>query len=233
MMPSKRSVEIRKANSNLKKLEIKLEKALKRNLLPHPLKAIKQELSQTRTKLYALISKELEETNTEYKKLAQSQLKKFGKSAEMKTYRESVGVGVNAVNLFQGKINPNGHLYLTADFTLKTSFFSIIIPIIIKRAYPSLMKGSIDCLGNCSLKATRYWWALFSTLPVGFVSELSSNGDFCIKTTKTQSDFINSHNGIIHKMISSFMFLSPNDLEEFNKTKETLVEMIEEYRKTL
>ena len=225
--------EIRKANKKLIKAEASLDKSIRRRISPLALKDIKQEVVNKRRITNLLISKKLEMTNEEYRMLSQSQRSRFAKSLTFKKYKESASLIISTVNVFDGFLSSNGHLYCEGNFTLRASFISVISPLLFSFVYPIRMEGNIDGLGNISVKVVRYGLAFFKTMPEEFFAEVSKEGRIIINTQKRSSDFIQGHKRMVHRVISSFAFGSETEMACFFETKKELLHFVEEERSRL
>ena len=113
---------------------------------------------------------------------------------------------------------------------MKSSFIGVITPLFFNFVYPKKMEGSIDCLGNISVKVVSYSLAIFKTMPEEFYAEVSGDGTIVITTQKRSADYIQNHKRTIHKIISSLAFDSEIEMTAFFDTKKKLLPFIEEER---
>lgn len=233
MTTKKLNKQIRQENKKLVKLEKRLVKATRNKVTPLSLKDIKIEVAKQRCRTYRLISQKLGQTDDVYGAMAEEQCKKYADNLVFKKYKESVGIIFSAVNVFDGHINSNGHMYCTGDFTFRTSLFSVLCPILFNIIYPKRMQGSVDCLGNISLKVTGFGLALFNTMPEEFDARILPDGTISLKTKTRSSDIFQNHRYNVRKILSSFAFSSSEDMALFQKNKDKLVERIEEERTKL
>ena len=233
MNTDKLNQKIAKANKKFTKAEKKQERGVKRKLSSLALKDLKLKVEEERRETYSLISQKLKYTNSEYKELARTQVSKYSRNLSFKKYKESAGLVISAINSFSGFLYPNGHIYCEGTFSFKTSFSKIIEPLFFNQVYPKRMEGTIDALGNVSLRVVQFGWALFNTMPEEFTSRIEENGKITITTKTRSSDVAGSHRSIIHKIISSFAFESTAVLQEFMETRNRLHELIEQERATL
>ena len=145
-----------------------------------------------------------------------------------KTYQEEMSYAGSYAKTLHGKLNNNGHIYCNAITTNNW-----LLSPFAKYYFPSEFMGTIDCIGNVRVKATKIGAAFINRLPSELSARITSNGTIKLTTIKTEGDFFTQGKILISKIIGQYTFKDSEQANCFYENKKLLLSIIEEYRRQI
>ena len=125
---------------------------------------------------------------------------------------------------YTGRIHKNGYAYLTVKKAngLSANPFAGM-------KHPKKFVGTIDYMGNISIKAVGFEYKLLKSLPSLYDGTINQNGFISLTTTKTEMEL---SNGMVIKMIGR-VFQHEHLRIEFQNNKYRLIAIVKDFREKL
>ncbi|MDA9072202.1 hypothetical protein N9J85_00770 [bacterium] len=184
------------------KLELKINRLKKREASPTTLNTYRSKISELNNEINRLCCINLEISNSNFAKIAKESYNYLAiDHLAFKTYQEEMSYSGSYAKTLHGKLNSNGHIYCNA-ITTNNWLFSPFA----KYFFPSEFTGTINCIGNVRVKATKIEPAFINRLPSELSARITSKGTIKLTTTKTEGDFFTQGKILISKIIGQYTF---------------------------
>jgi hypothetical protein len=169
----------------------------------------------------------LEESNSEFKRIANENYKLLKNlNFQLKTRTIAGSIFGSYSPELQGNINQNGVIYCK---TIKSNF-PIMNPFV-SFEFTSKYKGEISCLGNITLRTVKVDGALLKTIPSTFTGTIQKNGkNILVETNVCDNNFSLGGKTIIAEIVGNPFGKQIDKKELFFSNKKKLEEILNNYR---
>lgn len=184
---------------------------------------IKKKRRKLKRKLELIVSDRLLATSTPYKTLFLENLELLeNNELTFKVYSQGASPFDQSTTAMKGKLDTNGHIYLSQDHENENFFSSGICP--------EGFTGTINALGRISIKAKKEKMQFFiggtDKVAVSYKGSINKSGEISMVLQRSKITF--KRNRFIDKMICGFFPKQSVDKISFFKNKRELLTMISE-----